>query len=157
MKKLCAALMAAAVRVGPLLVGPVGTAAADTATEPGTSDIKKMVVDNGANAVVVKLHGTGGRAAVRWVNVKLKGANGVSYTVQGAWYSVDWVDSLERGQRLVACDGLRIHYRSGYWQFRVPRTCLGRLTDQVKVSGLIVSPTSAIAGEAGPTGWVRRG
>lgn len=143
-----------------MLAGLFGPAQADSTTVQGTSVIDKMFVNNGTSAVVVKVFGPGGKANVRWVNIRLRGYDGVTYVAQGGWYPGEvWAKSLSRGTNSVACGGFTLTYNSTYdfWRFYIPRTCLGRLTNRIKVRAELVTPTSATPGAAGPTAWLLRG
>jgi hypothetical protein len=142
-----------------MIAGLFGPAQADSTTVQGTSVIDKMFVNNGTSAVVVKVFGPGGKANVRWVNIRLRGYDGVTYVAQGAWYGETWAKSISRGQSSVACGGFTLTYNSTYhfWRFYIPRTCLGRLTNRIKVRAELITPASAIPGAAGPTIWLSRG
>lgn len=141
------------------VIGLAGTAGAETQSVKGAGPISKMVANNGKNAVLVKLYGTGGKAKVRWVNVSIRGKTGGTVKAQGAWYGADWINSLEKGEKLVSCPGLEIGWNGTkkFWRFLVPRSCLKGLADKVKVSAELVANTTAQPGEAGPTTWLRRG
>ena len=139
-------------------VSLTGTALADSATVTGSGDIQKLVVDNGAETVVVKIFGPGGKCDIRYVAATLRGTDGVSYKATGGCYpGGQWILGLSKGTKEVACGTDKLTYNSAgeFWRFAVPRSCLRKLTNKVKVSGeLIFSP---MPGEAGPTRWVRRG
>ena len=134
-----------------------GAANADTGTVTGTGDISKMVASNKSDAVIVKVFGPGGRCDIRFVAATLKGTNGATYQTSGGCYSGQWILGLSKGTKAVTCGGDRLAYNTtgGFWRFSVPRTCLGRLTDKIKVSAELTF--SAMPGAAGPTGWIRRG
>jgi hypothetical protein len=136
-----------------------GSASADSVTVQGTGDIEKMTANNGDKAVVVKLYGPGGKDEVRWVNASLKGTDGVKYTAQAGWYGADWEKSLSRGSTLVSCGKLAITYNStgGFWKLFVPRGCLDKLTNRIKVKGELVSVASATPGETSWTSWIKKG
>ena len=56
------------------------------------------------------------------------------------------------------CDGLRLMYKpsGGFWRAVMPRECLPRLADPVKVVRSRVY-TGTSVGSSGPTGYVARG
>lgn len=141
-----------------LLVGPVGPASADSTTVAGTGDISTMFVNNDDTAVKVKIYGPGGKCDVRYVAATLKGTDGVTYKAVGGCYPGGvWIKSLERGTKVVPCADYKLSYNTTgkFWRFVVPRSCLGKLTNKVRVSGeLTYSPTP---GEAGPTRALPRG
>jgi hypothetical protein len=117
-----------------------------------------MTVNNGAQAVVVKIFGPGGECDVRYVAATLRGKDGVSYKASGGCYpGGEWIVDLSKGTRSVACGGDRLAYNTsgGFWRISVPRDCLRKLTNTIKVSGELTF--SAMPGEAGPSKWVRRG
>ena len=134
-----------------------GTANADTGTVTGTGDISKMVASNTSDAVIVKVFGPGSKCDIRFVAATLKGTNGATYQASGGCYSGQWILGLTKGTKAVTCGGDRLAYNTtgGFWRFSVPRTCLGRLTDKIKVSAELTF--SAMPGAAAPTGWIRRG
>ncbi len=143
-----------------LLLVSLGIAGAESTTVDGTSDITRMYASNGQSSVLVKVYGTGGKDEIRWVNVTMKGKDGVRYKAQGANYpGGEWATSLEKGQKAVDCPGLRVAWKAdgGFWRFLVPRSCLTKLTQKIRVSAVLVSNASAVPGEAGPTRWLARG
>ena len=113
-----------------------GAANADTGTVTGTGDISKLVASNKSDAVIIKVFGPGGKCDVRFVAATLKGTNGATYQTSGGCYSGRWILGLSKGTKLVTCGGDRLSYNTTgrFWRFSVPRTCLGRLTDKIKVS-----------------------
>lgn len=134
------------------------SAHADSTTVPGSTDIKKMYVDNATGAVVVKIHGPGGKCAIRWVSATIRGRDGVTYRATGGCYpGAVWSKGLEKGTKLVQCSGYKLTYNAPgkFWRFFVPRTCMPQLTNKIKVAGEL--PQSAVPGEAGPTPWLARG
>ena len=142
-----------------LLLAVPGPASADSVTVQGTGDIDKMTANNADNAVVVKVFGPGGKDEVRWVNVRIKGTDGVTYTAQAGWYGKDWAKSLSRGDTLVTCGNLAITYNAtgGFWKVFVPRGCLGQLTNRIKVKGELVAVGSAKGGGTTWTSWIAKG
>ena len=143
-----------------LLMGSTGTASADTVTveSNGSPDLSKMVVNNGDSAVVVKLHGAGGKGVVRWSFVQLKGTDGVIYEAKVGWYSDKWIKSLYQGSDEVSCDGYSYSWNGDkdFWRVRIPRSCLGELTNKIKAYSEHVA-TSATPGQAGWSTTIARG
>jgi hypothetical protein len=150
-----------------LLVGLAGPVAAESTTVTGSGPLEKMAVSNGQDAVVAKVHGPGNPCnVVRWVKIRFRDQDGTRYTADGACLPGDpasgggWHKSLARGTNLVACGGYRLKYNAtgAFWRFEIPRSCLTKLGNSIKVTaGELVTTTSAIPGEAGPTGWLSRG
>jgi hypothetical protein len=154
MKKFLTCVVAVVV----ITVGFTGTSFAESTTVSGTGDIEKMAVNNGPDAVVVKIFGPGGPCDVRYVAATLRGTNGVTYKASGGCYSGgQWIVDLSKGTKSAACGGDRLAYKSsgGFWRFSVPRDCLRKLSDKIKASGELTF--SAMPGAAGPSKWLRRG
>lgn len=157
--------VAVLVAVGTLVQAE--TAWAGSVTVQGTSDLEsgaptdleKMVVNNRQGSVLLKIHGTGGKDAVRWVTADVKDRDGTRYQARAGWYGADWIVSLSRGDRLVACGAMVFTYVAdpGFWKVSVPRSCLNRLADRIKARSEIVTPTSAYPGYTPWSPWVTRG
>ncbi|MFL6002359.1 MAG: hypothetical protein ACJ72P_06075 [Nocardioides sp.] len=147
------------------LISLAGPAGAETQTVQGTGgDLQKMSVFNQPNAVVAKLYGSDIECGVsRWVDIQMRDRDGTKYTAMGGCYPGDpasgggWHKSLERGATLVKC-GFTLKYNTtdGFWRFEVPRSCLAKLGNQIRVVKAEVVAT-ATPGEAGPTRWLSRG
>jgi hypothetical protein len=146
------------------LVGPAHAAKVTVASN-GSPDLSKMVVINGQKAVVVKLYGTGGKHQVRWSYVHLKGTDGVLYEARAAWGQATWYTRLSRGSSMsesggtaVNCPGFKYTWNATgkFWRVFVPRSCLGKLTNKIKVYAEHVAQ-SAMPGAAGWSRWVARG
>jgi hypothetical protein len=158
---------AVAVLVALGAVASVQTAWAESVTVQGTSqaeggeptDVKKTVVNNGTGSVLLKIHGTGGKSAVRWVTADIRDGDGTKYEAMGGWYGADWIVSLSRGGTLIDCDAMVFRYVAdpGFWKVQVPRSCLNRLADRIRAQSEIVSPTSAYPGYTPWSPWVKRG
>jgi hypothetical protein len=145
---------------GVFLAG-VAPANANTVTvlSNGSPDLSKMVVNNGASGVAVKLYGAGGKDAVRWSFVRLKGTNGVIYEAKVGWYSGGvWIKSLYRGNTRIRCADHTYAWNANgeFWRVSVPRSCLDSLTNRLKAYSEHVGP-SPTPGAAGWTSWVARG
>jgi hypothetical protein len=154
MRKIVAVLVA----VAALLIGITGPAHAESTTVPGTGDIKKMFAKNGSGAVVVKIYGPGGKCDIRWVAATLKDRDGSTYQATGGCYPGGvWAKSLTRGSKTVVCADYKLTYNAtnDFWRFYVPRSCLGRLGNKIRVSGEMTF--GATPGLAGPTPWLARG
>lgn len=151
-------IVAVSIASAALCLGMSVPAYADSATVSGTGDIEKMTAKNGTDAVVVKVFGPGGKCDVRSVSATLKGSDGVTYEATGACYpGGEWIFSLQKGEKLLSCSADRLAYNTtgGFWRFYVPRSCLPRLTNKIKVSSeMVYGPTP---GEAGPTRLIARG
>ena len=147
-----------------LLLGLAGPASAEAQTVAGSrGDLTELFVSNGSNAVVAKVQGSNIECgASMWVQIVMRDGDGTKYTAMGACYPGDpasgggWHKSLERGNTLVKC-GFTLKYNTtgGFWRFEVPRTCLNKLANRIKVTAEVVATASP--GAAGPTKWLSRG
>lgn len=151
-----------------LLLGLAGPAVAESQTIPGTGvvsgtvgDLEKLFVSNGSTSVVAKAFGPDIECGVsRWVLFTMRDGDGTRYTAMGGCYPGGvWVKSLERGSSLVNCGGFTLRYNStgGFWRFEVPRSCLSRLANRIKVVTAELNSGSPNPGQAGPTRWLSRG
>jgi hypothetical protein len=157
MRRICVVLL----MVCGIFVAGIGPANADkvAVTSNGSPDLSRMVVNNGASTVVVKLYGVGGKDNVRWSLVRLKGTDGVTYEAKVGWYSGGvWIKSLYRGNAEISCGNYTYVWNgtAAFWRVSVPRSCLGRLTNRLKAYSEHVGP-SPTPGAAGWSPWVARG
>jgi hypothetical protein len=146
------------------LIGLAGPADAESQTVAGSGgDLTELFVSNGSNAVVAKVEGSDIECGVStWVQIVMRDGDGTKYRAMGGCYPGDpasgggWHKSLERGNTLVKC-GFTLKYNTtgGFWRFEVPRTCLNKLANRIKVSAEVVATASP--GAAGPTKWLARG
>jgi hypothetical protein len=144
-----------------LLLGLAGPAAAESQTVVGSSDIKKMFVSNGQDAVVAKIYGPGAKCSkVKELAIHLTDKDGTEFTARGACHPGDvWGKSLDLPTAGVSCPGFRLAYNATgkFWRFDVPRTCLKGLANGIKVDGWLVTWTNPSPGLAGPTRRLARG
>jgi hypothetical protein len=150
--------IAVGVAVVAMILATTVPAYAATATVSGVSDITKMVVNNGDNSLVVKVYGPGGKCAIRWVSAEIKSKNGATYKAIGGCYpGAVWAASLEKGTKVVKCADFRLAYKpkGGFWKFTIPRSCVPKMADKVKVTAEL--PMSAMPGTAALTKWLARG
>jgi len=140
-----------------LALGLMGASSAQTVTKAGSGELSKIVVNNAAKAVTVKVYGPGGACSIRQVAVDLTGKKDKKYQIHGTCYQT-WVKSIYLGQKQVKCAGFVMTYNktAKFWRISVPRTCLTQLTSKIKVYSSIMG-SSAMPSEAGPTRWIRRG
>ena len=144
-----------------LLFGLAGPAGAESQTVDGQSDIKKMFVSNGKNAVVAKVYGPGGKCSkVKEVAIHLTDRDGTDFTARGACHAENvWGKSLDLPTAGVSCPDFTLAYDATgkFWRFAVPRTCLEGLANGIKVDGWLVTWANASPGLAGPTRRLSRG
>jgi hypothetical protein len=156
-------LIAAAV-VGLLAVP--GIALAASTTVDGEGDIAKMRASNGDTAVKVSLKGLeelcGG---TQHVNVAITWGTDASYEVDGACVSGEWgqvlsyladADSPETG-KVRPCSKLKVRHRDGAVRVRVPRSCINKAGDRIRVRAEGQNFGTLTGGTAGPTKRLRRG
>lgn len=143
-----------------VLLAPGAAHAAKTSVE-GTGNYEKLVLANLKNKVVVKMHGPGGGPCdIKYVAATLRDKDGTRYTIDAGCYpGGTWIISLSRGSKLVECEGLKLTYQTtgGFWNGVMPRSCLKRLADRIKVTTSTIDDYSPTVSEAGPTNYVRRG
>ena len=158
MRRVLIAVIGAAV----LATGVATPALAETETVQGSDNgpLRKMKVNNAEHKIITKLFAPGGKNKVRWLNVVIhRKSDNKAYTASAAWYGADWIKSLSWDDNAPrSCDGFKVVYNDtdNYWRVVVPRACVGKLTNKVKVHAEIVTNTSAIGGEA-TSHWLSRG
>jgi len=139
---------------------PGAAHAAQTSVE-GTGAYEKLVLANRQTKVVVRMYGPGGGPCdIKYVTAKIRDRDGTRYTIAGGCYGKgEWAVSLSRGTTLVECDGLKLVYQEtgGYWNGVMPRSCLSRLANRIKVTTSWIDDYSPTVNEAGPTRYVARG
>jgi hypothetical protein len=144
-----------------LLLGMAGPVTAESQTMPGASDVKKMFVSNGQNAVVAKVYGPGGKCSkVAQVDIRMSDKDGTEFTAIGACHPGNvWGKSLDLPTSGVDCKGFKLAYDATgkFWRFEVPRSCLKGLANGIKVLGELRTWANATPGQAGPTRRLSRG
>ena len=144
-----------------LLLTAMGTAAqaASTSVE-GTGSYTKLVVNNGNNNLVFKLHAPGGECDIKYLQVKFRDRDGTRYAMDGGCYpGPQWAASLVRGEALVDCDGFRLKFNAtnSVWTGTIPRTCLAGLAGAVKVTESYVDDYTPNINEVPATKYVAKG
>jgi hypothetical protein len=141
--------------------GTVGQASAATTSVKGNGSYERLVLQNRAGPVVLKMFTPGGECAIRYIQAALRDRAGTRYVVAGGCYgSGEWVASLSKGRDLVECPRLKLTYNAdkGFWKAVVPRGCLRGLANRIKVPFSFVDDRSPNDdNEAGPTRYVARG
>ena len=142
-----------------LVLGAAPAQAAKTSVT-GTNAYEKLLVDNKQRKLVLTMWAPGGPCEIKYLAAKLRDKDGTKYTVSGGCYpGATWAASLSRGKKLVDCGGLKLAWNAdkGFWRAVVPRSCLKKLDDRVKVTESYVDDYSPSPGYAGPTKYVGRG
>ena len=148
------------------------SAVGESQTVQGKGDLKKMTANNAQDAVKVKLFGFGGPCSAKQFTIDVFWETKPTYQVQaactagttwtrGLYYDADRTDDHGAlAEKSVKCDGFRLKYNATekYWLAVLPRECLSKAPDRVRVKSEGVNYAgSPIPGEAGPTGRLRRG
>jgi len=148
------------------------SAMGESQTLSGKGDIKKMVANNAQGAVKVKLFGLKKPCEAKQFSIDVFWKTKPRYQVQaactagttwngGLFYDDDRTDDFgANATKPVKCRGFRLKYVTDgkYWQAVLPRECLSKAPDRVRVSSEGVNYAgSPIPGEAGPTRLLRRG
>ena len=155
----------AAAAATALLALPATASAAST-TVDGQGDIKSMKVVNGEKAVKVVLRGLeelcGGTqkagALITWGTDAAYQVDGIC--VSGQWgeglFYLDDADAPEGGKQQ-GCGRLKIAYADGAVRIRVPRSCIKKAANRIRVEGEGYNFGHLMGGTAGPTKRLRRG
>jgi hypothetical protein len=145
-----------------------GTAGAASQSVKGTGDIQKMVVDNAKKALKVKLLGFDAPCDAHYMKITVDWGKKSGYAIdQGCYPGAEWGRSLvympDRGTpetgKIVACAKLRFAYvkKDGSYRMTVPRSCIPKAGERLRVSAFGDNYGSPTGGEAGPTKRLKRG
>ena len=147
-----------------LVVGLGLPAAAETDTVQGRYDggpIDKLWASNSGSTIVTKVYGDGGRNKVTTVTTTVaRRSDGKEYRISAFWYFDQWSKRVSwEADAPQTCDGLVVRWnRDGhYWKFVIPRACVPKLTDTVKVKAEMASRISNVPGATPFTDWLSRG
>lgn len=152
-----------------MLLSLVQSAGAESVTVQGNGDIDKMYVNNAQNAVTIKVYGLGAPCGgAQKINIRVQWGDTAAYQAEAGCYSAEWGGKElyylpHRGDpesaRKVDCSGFRLTYNSadGFYRAFVPRSCMPRADNRVKVSSSGNNYGSMTGGSAGPTRSLRRG
>jgi hypothetical protein len=143
-------------------------ASAASQTVQGTGDIEKLVVNNAQKALKVNLYGFDPPCEAKYMKILITWGKKAAYAVDNGCYpGSTWAKSLvymsnkakPEGGKLVDCKKLRFRYvkSDGSHRAVVPRSCMPKARDKVKVSAYGNNFSSTTGGEAGPTKSLRRG
>lgn len=166
MKKQMLAGAAAAVMV----LGGGAIANAESQTVQGSGDVKKIVADNGQDAITTKVFGLGkpcGGAKQLSVNILTRGGEITYFAQAGCYGGTTWAASLLytptgdiQDQTIVRCRNFEVSRNRDTGAYRVfmPRGCLDEAPNRIRVSveGLNYAG-SPMGGSAGPTKLLGRG
>ncbi len=143
------------------------SAFAASQTVAGKGDIEKMKVTNGQDAVTVALFGLEKKCGgTRQANVTISwGQSG--YVYDGICPSGEWGEGLfyfadlgDRGTKVgkqTTCGKLVTRVSDGAFRLKVPRSCLRKADDQIRVKAVGQNFGTLTGGTAGPTKRLARG
>lgn len=164
MRKLCSAAALASAAV----VLPVTSAGAASQTVQGTGDIEKMVANNAQKALKVSLFGLGAPCDAKYMKVTVDWGTKAGYAIDNGCYpGGTWAHSLvyladrsdAEGGKIIECAKLRFRWDedAAAHRAKVPRSCIPKAGDKLRVRAEGLNFTSVTGGEAGPTKRLRRG
>jgi hypothetical protein len=147
---------------------PAASAGAASQTVQGTGDIDKLVVNNAKSALKASLFGLGAPCDAKYMKLTLDWGTKAGYAIDNGCYpGGTWADSLvyladrsdPEGGKLVDCPKLRFTWDEDAEAHRakVPRGCIPKAGNKLRVRAEGLNFTSVTGGEAGPTKRLRRG
>jgi hypothetical protein len=145
-----------------------GSASAASQTVKGTGDIEKMAVNNAQKELKVNLYGFDPPCEAKYMKIIVTWGKKAAYEIDNGCYpGGEWMKSLvyvpnknkPDGHKLLKCSKLKFKYvkSDGSYRAVVPRSCMPKAADKVKVSSWGNNFSSTTGGEAGPTRSLRRG
>lgn len=165
MRRICSVLVLALVSA----LSFAGSASAASQTVQGSGDIDKMVVNNARTALKVNLFGFGPPCGwAHYMKVVLDWGTKAGYQIDNGCYpGATWVKGLAylpdrskpESAKIVTCPKLRFGYSAATKSHRayVPRTCIPKAGNRVRVRSSGDNYGSMTGGKAGPTRRLRRG
>jgi len=152
-----------------LLFGLAPSAGAESQTVDGTGDIRKMYAANRERSILVKVFGIGQPCdEAHFVHIIVKWGQTAAYKVEAGCYPGNtWAESLyylsDRSDPETAvevnCSDWKLTYNADkvFHRALLPRTCIRKAANRVKVLSEGHNYPSAMGGEAGPTKRLARG
>ena len=145
-----------------------GSASAASQTVQGSGDIDKMTVTNAQTALKVNLFGFGPPCDAHYMKVVVDWGTKAGYEIDNGCYSgATWAKTLSylpdrskpEGGKIVTCTKLEFSYSEAAGAYRavVPRSCMPKAGNRVKVRASGDNYGSVTGGEVGPTRSLRRG
>ena len=156
------AVVTAAAAVAP------ASALAASQTVQGTGDIEKMAANNAQRALKVSLFGLAAPCDAKYMKITVEWGTKAGYAIDNGCYpGGTWAHSLvyladrsdAEGGKLVECAKLRFAWDedAGAHRAKVPRSCIPKAGNKLRVRAEGLNFTSVTGGEAGPTKRLRRG
>ncbi|MEA2462250.1 MAG: hypothetical protein QOH90_2427, partial [Actinomycetota bacterium] len=125
-----------------VVIGVVGSAAAESVTVQGSGDIKKMVAINGQTAAVTKVFGLGKPcASAQYVSIHVMWGTSEydvegACSMQGSWDTGLFYqqDRSNPNAKEVNCPGFTLTYNSTNKSLKafIPRSCMTKAPNRVK-------------------------
>ena len=149
-----------------LLLGLTGPASAESVTVQGQGNITKMYVNNGDNKITVKVYGLDKPCMAKSLFVTVSSRQTAKYQAEAVcyqgWHKGLWLyanGDTTTGGKKVTCDGFVFKYVTDgkFYKIVMPRSCVSKLPNKVRVAAEGVDFDSAIPGYAGPTRLLVRG
>jgi len=146
-----------------------GSATASSQTVRGSGDIDKMVVNNAQTVLKVSLYGFGAPCDdAHYMKVVVHWGTKAGYQIENGCYpGATWAKTLTylpnrakpESAKIVKCPKFRFRYSQADKSHRasVPRTCLPKAGNRLRVSSSGDNYGSTTGGEAGPTRSLRQG
>jgi hypothetical protein len=147
---------------------PATSAVAASQTVQGTGDIDKMVANNAQSALKVALFGLAAPCDAKYMKITVDWGTKAGYAVDNGCYpGGTWDHSLvyladrsdAEGGKIIDCPRLRFGWdeEAEAHRAKVPRSCIPKAGNKLRVRAEGINFTSVTGGEAGPTKRLRRG
>jgi hypothetical protein len=147
---------------------PPASALAASQTVQGTGDIDKMVANNAQSALKVSLFGLDAPCDAKYMKITVDWGTKAGYAIENGCYpGGTWDHSLvylpDRsagdGGKIIKCPKLRFSWDEDAETHRakVPRSCIPKAGNKLRVRAEGLNFSSVTGGEAGPTKRLRRG
>jgi hypothetical protein len=141
-----------------LMLGLTGSASADSVTVKGTGNITKMYVNNDTGKITVKVYGLDKPCMAKSLWVTVSSRETAKYRAEAGCYGGTWAKGLYlyangdtgSGGKKVTCAGFVFKYVTDgkFYKIVMPRTCVSKLPNKVKVTAEGVDYASAMPGYA---------
>jgi hypothetical protein len=158
-----------AVLTSAVVLLPVASAGAASQTVQGTGDIDKLVVNNAQTKLKASLFGIGAPCdEAKSIKLTIDWGTKAGYAIESGCYpGATWASSLVymadrdagQGGKILECAKFRFTWDADARAHRakVPRSCIPKAGNKLRVRAEGVNYTSVTGGEAGPTKRLRRG
>ena len=145
-----------------------GSASAASQTVQGSGDIDKMTVNNAGSALKVNLFGFGPPCEAHYMKVVVDWGTKAGYQLENGCYpGATWAKTLAylpdrskpESAKIVSCPTFRFSFSATAGSHRavVPRSCIPKAGNRLKVRASGDNYGSVTGGEVGPTRSLKRG